>query len=133
MISLITTLAPIFKDVIERVISDPKQRLDVEREFNAAVLSNEAKIYEAAASVVKAEASSTNVLASSWRPILMYFLMGVIAWIIGAATFADATPIVEALGEVPENLWHLITIGMGGYVVGRSVEKGIREWRSPGD
>jgi hypothetical protein len=32
---------------------------------------------------------------------------------------------VEALNEVPDKLWNLISIGLGGYIVGRSAEKTI--------
>ena len=31
--------------------------------------------------------------------------------------------------DLPEALWELLKIGVGGYVVGRSVEKGIDLWR----
>ena len=31
--------------------------------------------------------------------------------------------------ELPERLWDLMMVGVGGYVVGRSVERGIDLWR----
>lgn len=31
--------------------------------------------------------------------------------------------------ELPPDMWDLLKIGVGGYVVGRSVEKGVRVWR----
>ncbi len=31
--------------------------------------------------------------------------------------------------ELPERLWDPMMVGVGGYVVGRSVERGINLWR----
>jgi len=30
---------------------------------------------------------------------------------------------------VPEPLWDLLKLGVGGYIVGRSAEKGIKTWK----
>jgi len=34
--------------------------------------------------------------------------------------------------EMPPDLWQLLNIGVGGYVVGRSVEKGLDIWKNGG-
>ncbi len=31
--------------------------------------------------------------------------------------------------ETPSEVWALIKLGVGGYVFGRSVEKGVKVWR----
>ena len=31
--------------------------------------------------------------------------------------------------ELPNELFNLMTVGVGGYVIGRSAEKGIRAWK----
>jgi hypothetical protein len=31
--------------------------------------------------------------------------------------------------DLPERLWDLMTVGVGGYVVGRTAERGIELWR----
>lgn len=38
-----------------------------------------------------------------------------------------------ALLELPESLYTLMTVGVGGYVAGRTVEKGVSEWRKTSD
>ena len=66
---------------------------------------------------------SGNWLQRSWRPILMlsftYIIVhnSVIAPIFGIP-FAEMPP--EAL---PPEMWEVLKIGIGGYVVGRSAEK----------
>lgn len=34
--------------------------------------------------------------------------------------------------DLPERLWDLMTLGVGGYVVGRTVERGVDLWRGGG-
>lgn len=74
-------------------------------------------MFSAQADIVKAEAASSNWLTSSWRPLTMLTFTGLIV----ARWFGWAAPgITEA--EYTK-LWSIVEFGMGGYVVGRSVEK----------
>jgi hypothetical protein len=34
--------------------------------------------------------------------------------------------------ELPEKLYNLMTVGVGGYIVGRSAEKGLKIWKGNG-
>ena len=74
-------------------------------------------IYAGQAEIVKAEAQSDHWLAACWRPILMLTFGG----LIGARWLGWSAPnITEA--EVLK-LWSIVELGLGGYVIGRSVEK----------
>jgi hypothetical protein len=66
---------------------------------------------------VKAEAESENFLASSWRPLVMLTFTGLI---VARWLGYSAPGITEA--EVLK-LWDIVQLGLGGYVIGRSVEK----------
>lgn len=70
------------------------------------------------AKVVTAEANSESYLARNWRPILMLTFTYIIAH-----NFVIAP--IFGLGSltVPEQMWELLKIGMGGYIFGRSAEK----------
>lgn len=66
---------------------------------------------------------------SSWRPLLMYLI---IAILFNNYLFA---PYLKAFGLVgtpvlhlPDKLWNLLTVGLGGYVVGRSGEAMVRSY-----
>jgi hypothetical protein len=73
----------------------------------------EAQLLDGQQKVIAAEATSGNWLTSSWRPITMLTFLGL--------TVADS------LAWLPNRLapeaWQLLQLGLGGYVVGRSVEK----------
>ncbi|MFD2177776.1 3TM-type holin [Veronia pacifica] len=77
------------------------------------VLDYETRLMEAQAKVITAEAQGDSWLQRIWRPVTMLcFLALVILDSFGLLAFRLA----------PE-AWMLLQIGLGGYVVGRSVEK----------
>lgn len=69
------------------------------------------------AEVVKAEAHSTHWLAANWRPITMLTFTALIVarWMGWAAPNLSESEYLK--------LWDIVELGLGGYVVGRSVEK----------
>ena len=45
------------------------------------------------------------------------------------APYAQALLGVSVTLDLPGPMWDLLTVGVGGYIVGRSAEKGIRTWK----
>lgn len=90
----------------------------LERDFNLAVLDADREWVKAQASVVKAEVASESWLARNWRPILMLVFTYIILhnYVIAPLFSVPAT-------EIPPNMWDLIKLGVGGYVIGRTTEK----------
>jgi hypothetical protein len=78
---------------------------------------NSARIEMAAADIIKTEAQSENFLAAAWRPIVMLVFTGLIV----ARWFGWSAPGMSE-AEVLK-LWSIVEFGLGGYVIGRSVEK----------
>ena len=74
-------------------------------------------VFTAQAQIVQAEAASTNWLASSWRPITMLTFVSLIV----ARWFGWAAPNLTEAEYL--KLWDIVQLGLGGYVIGRSVEK----------
>lgn len=128
--ALLPVIGPLLGDVIKRVLPEDKdKRAEIEREINMALISNSAQIEQAAASVILAEAKSEHWITATWRPILMLTITAIVAWnfLLGALvelivkiTTGDEMPLTIPL---PDELWNLLMIGVGGYVVGRSAEK----------
>src|ERR1700676_1593179 len=73
----------------------------------------EAQLLDGQLKVIAAEAGSSNWLASSWRPITMLTFLALV--------------VCDSFGWLHSPLapqaWSLLQIGIGGYTVGRSVEK----------
>ena len=74
-------------------------------------------VFTAQAQIVQAEAQSSNWLASSWRPITMLTFVALIV----ARWFGWAAPNLSEAEYL--KLWDIVQLGLGGYVIGRSVEK----------
>jgi len=74
-------------------------------------------IFAGQAEIVKAEAQSQHWLAACWRPILMLTFGGLIVarWLGWSAPNISEAEILK--------LWEIVQFGLGGYVIGRSVEK----------
>ena len=127
----LTLLAPLLMKVIGGLFPDPVQaadaKLQIQQALNQAaaqVLDAQAKQLESQASVVRTEIGvGANGWQKNWRPALMYLFM-----IIIGNNFI-LFPIVHAffpefvMMGVPEHMWTLIDICVGGYVGGRSLEK----------
>ena len=128
--ALLPVIAPLVGDVIRRVLpEDSNKRLEVEREINMALMSNSQAIEQAAASVILAESKSEHWITATWRPILMLTITAIVGWNFLVAPLIELAVLLSTNDQVPlsiplpEQLWNLLMIGVGGYVVGRSGEK----------
>jgi len=102
----------------EKLIQKAKL-LETQVKFMEYALDYESKQLEAQASIVNAEAKSEHWVTATWRPITMLsFVAAVMAYWFGLTP--DALP-----PEAVDNMFTLMQIGVGGYVVGRSAEKTI--------
>ena len=115
--ALIPALAPILSRVAGNLFPDPEAKAKAEGEMMLAIMAKQAELEQAAAGIIKAEASSSNWLASSWRPIVMLTF----AALIVARWFGFAAPELSQAEYL--KLWDIVELGLGGYVIGRSAEK----------
>jgi len=108
---------------------DKDKRAEIEREINMALITNSAQIEQAAASVILAEAKSEHWITATWRPILMLTITAIVGWNYLLAPLVELAVRLLAGDQIPltiplpDELWNLLMIGVGGYVVGRSAEK----------
>jgi hypothetical protein len=94
--------------------SELQQKL-LEAQMAAAsqVMDYEKALLDGQAAIVKAEAQGASWIQRNWRPITMLTFLVLV--------------VCDSFGLLPWRLapeaWQLLQIGLGGYVVGRSVEK----------
>jgi len=83
----------------------------------------DAKVNALKSSIVLAEIQGKSWLQRNWRPLLMSVIIVIVAnnYILFpyASIFTDKVTILV----LPDKLWNLMTIGVGGYIGGRSLEK----------
>lgn len=117
MHALIPALAPIIGQIVSSLFQDPKEKAKAEAETIRQLLAHQADIESAAAKIINTEAASSHWLAANWRPLTMIVFVGLIV----ARWFGLAAPGLAEAEYI--KLWSIVEFGLGGYVVGRSVEK----------
>lgn len=118
--AILPLLSSIGGQIAKNIFPDPAEetkRKEIEQQFTLGIMQHANAIEQAAAEVVKAEASSSHWLAANWRPITMLVFVGLIVarWLGWTATGMTEAEYLS--------IYDLIKIGLGGYVVGRSAEK----------
>lgn len=115
--ALIPALAPIVGQIVGSLFPDPTEKAKAEAEAMRQLLAHQGEIEAAAAKIIQTEAASTHWLAANWRPLVMLVFCGLIV----ARWFGLAAPNLSEAEYL--KLWSIVEFGLGGYVVGRSVEK----------
>ena len=131
---LLTLFAPILTDVVKKVIPDVDKHKEIEREIRLALLEHTDSLEKMRGEIVLAEAKSQHWLTASWRPILMLVAIAIIAmnYLIFPIIAIGYPAILDNTLVLPDQLWQLLTLGVSGYIVGRSGEKMIDKWNNQG-
>lgn len=115
--------------LIDSMHTSPEEKLKMEAELNkiqneltVKVLEVQKEELQAQKEIIIAEAKG-GFLQKNWRPILMLSVVAIIVnnYILYPylSLFTDKVVVLE----LPEKLYNLMMIGVGGYVAGRSTEK----------
>lgn len=125
--NLLSLIGDIFKpavDLIDNLHTSEEERLQIKQkmfEVQAKAFSQaeeyESKLLEAKASIITAEAKGESWLQRNWRPLMMVWF-GIL---LGMYWFGFTPENMSQ--ETIDNLFTLLQIGIGGYIVGRSAEK----------
>jgi hypothetical protein len=130
--ALAAALIPALGKLLERAIPDAEARARAQAELTQSLLAGDIKELEAAASVIRAEAEGESWLQRNWRPLLMCVFGAIVANNYVVAPYMQALFSFSVELAVPEPMWELLKLGVGGYILGRSSEKAIRAWRDGG-
>ena len=125
MLGAVTPLAKILFNTIEKSVPDKDLQEKLKAQLQTQLLQSNTAELQAAAKIVEAEAKA-GWFSASWRPLLMYVLIFILIWnyVLGPVIlfFFKASITITLPGDV----WTLLQIGLGGYVVGRSAESVAR-------
>jgi len=95
------------------------EMIKIENGLATKVIEYETKLMEAKASVINTEAKGDSWLQRSWRPITMLtFLALIILHYLGVLAF-----------PIADQMWSLLQIGIGGYIVSRGAEKVMKNYK----
>lgn len=114
---------PIIGQLIDRAFPDTEKSNLMKLELMKKVQEGDLEEVKGRFDVISSEGASTHWLTASWRPVTMIvFLAMIVSW-----WFGYIPP--NATEETILELFGLLKIGIGGYVMGRSVEKATKIWK----
>lgn len=112
-------------EIIGKFVADPDKKIEAATELAKLQADLQTKLIQAdvewakaQAEVVTAEAKSESWLARNWRPITMLTFVYIIAH-----NFIFAQLFTLKTLPIPDHMWELLKLGLGGYIIGRSAEK----------
>lgn len=120
--------------LLDKAVEDKDKANEIKAAIDQALLSADLSRFQqeikAQASIVLGEVQGESWLQRNWRPVLMLTIVAIVAnnYIL-APYLGSIFPDYFHVLALPDRLWDLMTVGVGGYVVGRSGEKAIKAWK----
>lgn len=117
-----------FRKLVDDVHTSDEEKLKLSNELSkmtfaiqSEVLRYETELLRSQSNIVTAEAKGESWLQRNWRPITMLTFLALV--------------VLDSFGWLPNPLagdaWDLLKIGLGGYLIGRSAEKGVKFFNKP--
>lgn len=121
----IEAILKIVAPIITRFFPDPEKQAEINLELQKALMDQQGKVYDAMQAVMTTDANQDDKYTKRARPTVVYWSMAFATLIGVAGFFGHAQPMIDALRQIPTDLWTLMTVGIGAFGFSRSVEKGI--------
>lgn len=120
---LIKPISDTINNIVDKIAPDAGIAEQLKFEITRELISVDSKAFQTQANVIMSEANGESWLQRNWRPLVM----------IDFALLVNA----HWLGFTPENLTEpqilallsIVQVGLGGYIVGRSAEKVMKEYK----
>ncbi len=137
---VLSAVSAVMKGSISKLVgsyvTDQADRRKIEAEIENSLVNQLGKSLDAQKEIVLAEVKSEFWLTRCWRPLLMCVLIGFLVFVglilpLTEIAIGRAIPFNPRWQALPEGFWDFLTIGVGGYIGGRSLEKIFRPAQFP--
>ena len=130
--ALVAPISGLLDTIFKRILPPEKMsdadRANLQAQVTTELLKADATVFDQQIKALLAELSG-NWLQKSWRPILMLAIVAIVVNNYILFPYLSLFTAQTVMLELPEKLWSLLEIGVGGYVVGRSAEKIVETWK----
>jgi len=120
---VILDIVRIIADVTKEWFDSEDQRREFINDVQTRLIQNEAQLIESRGKAVIAEAKGESWLQRNWRPMLMLSIVAIVVNNYLLLPYAGFFGLRAPMLDLPTELFDLMTVGVGGYVIGRSGEK----------
>ncbi|MBO9483785.1 3TM-type holin [Salinisphaera sp. G21_0] len=122
MIGWLGAITGLVGKAIDKAIPDKDQANQLKASINSQLITLDKSELEQAGKIITAEANGESWLQRNWRPLTMLTFTGLVVahWLGWTAENLSESQIIALL--------EIVKIGLGGYVVGRSAEKVMKQW-----
>lgn len=121
--ALIPVISGLIGKAIDKAVPDKDQAEKLKGEVTLAAMQFGSAELKGAVDIISAEANGESWLQRNWRPLLMLWFAGLVG-----AHWLGFTP-ANLPEEVVVKLLTIVQVGIGGYVLGRSGEKIVKEYK----
>lgn len=120
---LASAVLPGVTKIIDDAVPDKDLRAKLKTELQQAALEGRLVEMKAARDIIVAEAGGESWLQRNWRPITMLVFVFIILnnYVLApyVAAFGGHVPTLD----IPNGMWALLNVGIGGYIASRGIEK----------
>jgi hypothetical protein len=115
--------------IVSGLVPDKVDQAKIEAEIKLALIEHTGSLEKVRGEIVLAEAKSESWLTATWRPLLMMVIVTIVAMNYLFFPLLNLFLEKDFAIDLPRELWNLLQIGVGGYIVGRSGEKMVDKWK----
>lgn len=108
----------------------PEQEAQMALALQSAEQQLQQAVLAAQSEIIVAEAKGESWIQRSWRPLLMLSITGILVNNYMVYPYLSLFGVPTAVLDFPDKLWNLLTLGVSGYIVGRSGEKLMKTWKA---
>jgi hypothetical protein len=127
--SIITELVKPVGDIIDNLHTSDEEKAEAKRALVDLEQDATDLLVETKGKIITAEAESEHFLTSTWRPITALVFVAIIANNYIIAPYTGALFDTKIILEIPDQMWELLKLMIGGYVASRGAEKAIKKWK----
>lgn len=121
--ALIPVIGGLIGKAIDKAVPDKDAAEKLKNDVMLEAMKQDNNELQGAIQIITAEAQGESWLQRNWRPVLMLWFAG----LVGAHWLGFTPPNLPE--SVVINLLDIVQVGVGGYVLGRSVEKTMKAYK----
>lgn len=115
--------------MIDGIVNNKADAEKLKAQIQLELLANSSDELKHAASIIKAEAQGESWLQRNWRPLLMLSIVAIVVNNYLVYPYLSLFGAPALVLDLPPELFNLMTMGVGGYVMGRSAEKVMANYK----